>query len=390
MRDGGYDSFRSACAHPPATPCTRCPAVKLRIRATNNVAKITNVMKLVASSKLKAVEDALAKGRVFGVRANTEELGARFRTGAFGVASPLFADPFSRTFLCVSSAIALPISTTFLLHLNLLHTRTHHSLRLRPRVSPSLRLPCATPQQSLLEAVSIKEAPKPRVDEDAARGVFLDGRDHLCVILTTDRGLCGSVNSSLTRGLRKELAVAAAAGAKVRLFVIGEKGRAQIARDNIPITVTSIDGYSDRDPIFPLAASFASRIVSNSYEVLTLCYNTYENQIKFHDTYAKIPKIAGALPPSLKSYEVEPEGPDTLVNLEEYAVASALYYCMLETTACETSQRVTAMDNASTNAKDMVGAFKLTYNRARQAKITTELSEIISGSESLVVSTVSD
>lgn len=95
--------------------------------------------------------------------------------------------------------------------------------------------------------------------------------------------------------------------------------------------------------------------------------------------------VARRLPP-----QIEPGGEETLANLEEYAVASALFYTLLETTACETSQRVTAMDNASTNAKDMVDRFKLIYNRARQAKITTELTEIISGAESVQVSGASD
>jgi F-type H+-transporting ATPase subunit gamma len=81
---------------------------------------------------------------------------------------------------------------------------------------------------------------------------------------------------------------------------------------------------------------------------------------------------------------------ETLANMAEYGLASAVYFAMLETQACETAQRVTAMDNASTNAKDMVDRFKLIYNRARQAKITTELTEIISGAESLQAATTSD
>jgi hypothetical protein len=105
-------------------------AVKLRIRATNNVAKITNVMKLVASSKLRAVEDALQRGKAFG--------------------------------------------------------------------------------EGILQAVAIKEDKKDdKKDEDSAQGVFLDDKKHLIVCVTTDRGLCGSVNSSLTRNLRKELNAAA-------------------------------------------------------------------------------------------------------------------------------------------------------------------------------------
>ena len=94
----------------------------------------------------------------------------------------------------------------------------------------------------------------------------------------------------------------------------------------------------------------------------------------------------------LKGYEVEPKNnSETLVNLQEYAVASALFYAMLETTACETSQRVMAMDNATENAKDMVHSLSLIYNRARQARITTELSEIIGGATAAeAVQTTSD
>jgi F-type H+-transporting ATPase subunit gamma len=185
------------------------------------------------------------------------------------------------------------------------------------------------------------------------------------------------------------------ANSNVRLFVLGEKGRQQIARDYAPIVARTVDAYLDRDPIFPLASSIASKIVNEQYDVLTLWYNHYENQIKFHNVYKKIPQFAGlpvgVLPPALKGFAVEPENnEETLVNMQEYAIAAALYYVMLETTACETSQRVTAMDNASTNAKDMVDRFKLIYNRARQSKITTELTEIISGAESLQTNTTSD
>jgi ATP synthase F1 gamma subunit len=287
-------------------------ALKLRIRATNNVAKITNVMKLVASSKLKSVEEALARGRVFGES--------------------------------ILNAVALP-------------------------------------DEKRKDLTS-----KEKADDDAAKGIFLDDKKHLITVVTTDRGLCGAVNSSLTRALRKELNAAARAKSSVRLFVLGDKGRAQVSRDYVPIVARTIDSCFDKDPIFPLAAAIATKIVKEPYDILTLWYNHYENQVKFHNVYKKIPQLAnmpvGVLPPSLKGYDIEPDNnEETLVNMQEYAVASALYFAMLETTACETSQRVTAMDNASTNAKDMVDRFKLQYNRARQYKITTELTEIISGAE---------
>jgi F-type H+-transporting ATPase subunit gamma len=247
--------------------------------------------------------------------------------------------------------------------------------------------------ESLLNAIVMKEeAPKAaagaKVDEDAAKGIFLDGKSHLVVLMSTDRGLCGSVNSSLARALRKELNAAAAAKANLKLYVLGEKGRAQIARDYFPILAGSVDSYMDRDPVFPLAASIASKIIKEPYDVLTLFFNQYENQVKFHQVYPKIPQFVGlptgTMPGNLVGYDAEPSADDeTFASLQEYSVASAIYYAMLHTQACETSQRVTAMDNASTNAKDMVSRFKLIFNRARQAKITTELTEIISGAESI-------
>lgn len=85
-----------------------------------------------------------------------------------------------------------------------------------------------------------------REDEDAALGIFNDDKAHLVVALTTDRGLCGSVNNSIGRSLRKELEAAAKAGSNVRLFVLGDKGRSQIARDYSPIVARSVDSYLDR------------------------------------------------------------------------------------------------------------------------------------------------
>jgi F-type H+-transporting ATPase subunit gamma len=227
-------------------------------------------------------------------------------------------------------------------------------------------------------------------DEDGAKGIFLDERKHLCVLVTTDRGLCGAVNSSLSRALRKELNVAIKEKRSLRLLTLGDKGRAQIARDYMPVVARAIDNCFDKDPIFPLAAALAAKIVAEPYEVLTLYYNHYENQAKFHNTYKQIPQLVGGAKGKssgaggkLAAYELEPEADETMLNLQEYGIASALFYAMLETAACETSQRVMAMDNATTNAKDMVHSLSLLFNRARQSKITTELTEIISGSESL-------
>jgi F-type H+-transporting ATPase subunit gamma len=133
-------------------------------------------------------------------------------------------------------------------------------------------------------------------DEDGAKGIFLDERKHLCVLVTTDRGLCGAVNSSLSRALRKELNAALKEKRNLRILTLGDKGRAQIARDYAPICARAIDNCFDKDPIFPLAAALAAKIVAEPYEVLTLYYNHYENQAKFHNTYKQIPQASSPLP----------------------------------------------------------------------------------------------
>lgn len=307
---------------PPSSPSLSCPRPSLLTPTPLIRAAQTNVMKLVASSKLRSVEEQLQRGRAFGES--------------------------------ILNAIAVSAEDQ---------------------------------AKAAAAAAAAAGGAAPKRDEDGAKGIFLDDRKHLCVLVTTDRGLCGAVNSSLSRSLRKELNAALKEKRSVRLLTLGDKGRAQIARDYAPIVARAIDNCFDKDPIFPLAAALAAKIVSEPYEVLTLYYNHYENQAKFHNSYKQIPQLVGAKGKAavgkLAAYDVEPEVDETMLNLQEYGIASALYYAMLETAACETSQRVMAMDNATTNAKDMVHNLSLTFNRARQAKITTELTEIISGSESL-------
>lgn len=99
----------------------------------------------------------------------------------------------------------------------------------------------------------------------------------------------------------------------------------------------------------------------------------------------------GTRPPLFHDYDVEPEdNEEALANMEEYAIAGAIYGALLESQCCEMASRMTAMDSATNNATDMVSAFTLQYNRARQARITTELVEIISGAEALVDGNAAD
>jgi ATP synthase F1 gamma subunit len=283
-------------------------AVKNRIKATANVAKLTGVMKLVASAKLKAAEDTLKAAKPFGA--------------------------------------------------------------------------------SLLASMSTKEVFATDEDTGVDELPPVPGQKRLIMVLTTDRGLCGPVNSSLGRASMKYVHELQAAGEDVSLIVCGEKGRVSIAREFADNTVLAIDSAFDKDPIFELASAVAERAVSREFDTLTLMFNEFFSAAKFNNVRCHFPQLAGlpvgVMPERFADYDVEPENTEeTLVNLMEYGVGGSFFYAMLESQACEISQRVTAMDNASTNAGDMVDRFTLIYNRARQAKITTELTEIISGSESL-------
>jgi len=230
-------------------------------------------------------------------------------------------------------------------------------------------------------------------DDDAGQGAEVvegeaEGHRRLLVVLTTDRGLCGPVNSSMTRAVTRYVDELKTAGEHVSLMVCGEKGRLALTREFAEDTVLAIDGAFDKEPIFETASAVAERAVSKEFDTLTLAFNEFVNAATFNNVRYHFPQIAGlpvgTMPARFEGYEVEPENnEEALVNLMEYAVGGSLFYALLESQACEISQRVTAMDNASTNAGDMVDRFTLIYNRARQAKITTELTEIISGAESL-------
>ena len=188
--------------------------------------------------------------------------------------------------------------------------------------------------ESMLNAVAIPDVEKKKKKEDdsALMGLFPEtGKRYLCVMLTTDRGLCGPVNSSLARALRKELLAASRDKKDVRVVTLGDKGRAQIARDYVPVMARSFDQLFDKDANFALASAIAAKVIQEPYDHLVLFFNKYENQAKFHNAFKTIPQLAGLKPgeepATLKGYEVEPlDNSEAMINLQEYAIASALFY----------------------------------------------------------------
>jgi F-type H+-transporting ATPase subunit gamma len=202
--------------------------------------------------------------------------------------------------------------------------------------------------------------------------------------MTTDKGLCGGVNTILTRMTRQLIARLDSAKKDARLVILGDKGRAQMRRafsDRIIMSMTErVVPYN-----FDLASALAQDLlVSTEYQGVHVVYNRFKSAISYIPTIRSITPLLDSNAPKLTSFEVEPENDaETLQNFYEYTLATQVYYAMLENATSEQSSRMNAMENASKNAGEMINKLTLQYNRARQARITTELIEIISGATAL-------
>lgn len=206
---------------------------------------------------------------------------------------------------------------------------------------------------------------------------------NLVVMMTTDKGLCGGVNTILGRMTRQMIAKLDASNKDAKLVILGDKGRAQMRRvygDRFVATMTE-----RRVPYnFDLASSIAQDIISGEYGGIHIVYNTFKSAISYIPSIRSITPLVDPNSPQLTSFEVEPENDaETLQNFHEYTLATQIYYAMLENATSEQSSRMNAMENASKNANEMINKLTLQYNRARQARITTELIEIISGASAL-------
>jgi F-type H+-transporting ATPase subunit gamma len=135
---------------------------------------------------------------------------------------------------------------------------------------------------------------------------------------------------------------------------------------------------------FDLASSLAQEVIAGQYDAVHLVYNRFKSAIAYVPTIRTNLPLLDPNSPKLTSFEVEPENDaETLQNFFEYTLASQIYYGLLENATAEQSSRMNAMENASKNAGEMISKLTLQYNRARQARITTELIEIISGASAL-------
>jgi F-type H+-transporting ATPase subunit gamma len=212
---------------------------------------------------------------------------------------------------------------------------------------------------------------------------------HLLVIMTSERGLCGGFNTTIVRLARAKIQELLAAGKTVKVLTVGKKGREQLRRDYGQYFVGHVDlsdvkrlGYSNAQGI---AHEILSRFDGGEFDVATLFYNRFQSVISQIPTAKQVIPAAFDAPAGGTSalYDYEPSEEGILADLLPRGVATQVFTALLENGASEQGARMSAMDNATRNAGDMINKLTIRYNRSRQAAITKELIEIISGAEAL-------
>jgi F-type H+-transporting ATPase subunit gamma len=244
-----------------------------------------------------------------------------------------------------------------------------------------------------MDAVIASLASKGTVGPQTSKLLAGTGRDqvHMLVVATAERGLCGGFNTNIVRAARRHAAELEAAGKTVKLFLIGKKGRAALLRTHRSAITETVDlsGYKTVgfDVAQGIAADLIARFNAGEFDVATLFYSEFKSAL-VQDPQAlqlvpvKVPAVADAGGVTA-AVEYEPDEEAILNDLLPRNIAVQVYRALLENAASEQGARMTAMDNATRNAGDMINRLTLTYNRTRQAAITKELIEIISGAEAL-------
>ena len=212
---------------------------------------------------------------------------------------------------------------------------------------------------------------------------------HLLVVMTAERGLCGGFNSNIAKRARAHIAQLQEAGKTVKILTVGKKGRDQLKRDFGDVFIDHVDltevkrvGYSDAQAI---ARDVVVRFDAGEFDVATLFYS------KFVNVVTQVPTALQVIPAAFEEeaeadstvYDYEPSEEAILSDLLPRGVATQIFSALLENGASEQGARMSAMDNATRNAGDMIDKLTIEFNRSRQAVITNELIEIISGAEAL-------
>ena len=220
------------------------------------------------------------------------------------------------------------------------------------------------------------------------------GRDevHLLVVATADRGLCGGFNASIARGARLRIRELREAGKEVKILCVGRKGRDMLRREFGGLILDTIEGIGRRRLEYAEAVGIAERIERmyevGEFDVCTIVFNRFRSAIAQILTFQQLIPVEPATVDRDTTevtavYEFEPDEQSILAELLPRNLAVQIYRALVENAASEQGARMTAMDNATRNAGEMIEGLTLVYNRTRQAQITKELIEIVSGAEAL-------
>jgi len=233
------------------------------------------------------------------------------------------------------------------------------------------------------------------VSDKAGASKFLvgTGKDnvHLCVIITSEKGLCGGFNTNICRKAKNYFEKILQEGKTLKIFTVGSKGNDQLKRVYGSYIVEKMNFKGVKKISYKEAEKVGSKIIKmfneSKFDVCKIFYNQFKNVM------TQIPQAQQIIPVENKKdneekkldsfYEFEPEENEILENLLPRNISTQIFKAILENGASEQGSRMTAMDSATRNAGDLVDKLTITYNRSRQASITKELIEIISGAESL-------
>jgi len=247
----------------------------------------------------------------------------------------------------------------------------------------------ARPYAERFNAVMAGLAQSVQGSDTAPRLLAGTGADqvHLLVVMTSERGLCGGFNSSIVRKARARVQALLAQGKTVKILTVGEKGRDQLRRDYGAYLVGHVDmsevkrlGYVNAQAV---AKDVLDRFDAGDFDVCTIYFSQFVNVVTQIPTELQV--IPATFEPAEEStlYDYEPSEEGILADLLPRNIATQIFTALLENAASEQGARMSAMDNATRNAGDMIDRLTIQYNRSRQAVITNELIEIISGAEAL-------
>jgi len=250
----------------------------------------------------------------------------------------------------------------------------------------------ARPYSERMAAVMASLASRVTVGPESPRLLAGTGKDqvHLLVVCSSERGLAGGFNSNIAKLARRTLEELQGQGKTVKLMFVGKKARAPFARTHKDLIVGTVDmthiknvGFADAKAV---ADDVVARFEAGEFDVAHLFFSTFKSALTQEPTRLQI--IPAALPAggatgADASVEYEPDEEAILADLLPKNLAVQVFRALLENAASEQGSRMTAMDSATRNAGDMINKLSITYNRTRQAAITKELIEIISGAEAL-------